>query len=120
MKIGIPCDSQKTSDPVCVSFGRAPFFLIYDTENKTKTFHENMAKDAQGGAGIKAAQSLADLGAEAIITFRCGQNAAEVLQAADIKLFKATEASVAENIAELVNGNLVPLTDIHPGYHGQK
>ena len=120
MKIGIPCDSQKTSDPVCVSFGRTPFFLIYDTENKTKTFHENLAKNEPGGAGIKAAQSLTDLGAEAIITFRCGQNAAEVLNAAGIKLFKATEDSVAENIADFVSDRLLPLTEIHPGYHGKQ
>ena len=34
MKIAIPVDEKSLESNVCVSFGRAPYFLIYDTESK--------------------------------------------------------------------------------------
>lgn len=120
MKIGIPCDTKNQSDPVCISFGRAPYFLIYDTETKAADFVENAAANAQGGAGIKAAQALADLGAQAIAAFQCGENAAEVLKAAGIAMYKAEKTSVAENLVAMEAGKLTSLADIHPGYHGKK
>ncbi len=120
MKTGVPCDTKNLSDPVCISFGRAPYFLIYDTESESADFYENAAADAQGGAGIKAAQTLIDLGAEATIAFSCGTNAAEVLEAGGVRLYKAEKTSVAENLASLKGGELEDLNDIHPGYHGKK
>lgn len=120
MKIGVPCDTKDLKDPVCISFGRAPYFLIYETETKASDFAENAAANAQGGAGIKAAQSLVDLGAEAIITNSCGTNAADVLIAGGIKMYKAEKISVSENLAKLQSGALGELGDIHPGYHGKK
>ncbi|MEX1307009.1 MAG: NifB/NifX family molybdenum-iron cluster-binding protein [Eubacteriales bacterium] len=120
MKIGVPCDSKNLKDPVCISFGRAPYFLIYDTEDKSSSFTENAAADAQGGAGIKAAQTLVDLGAEAIIAFSCGTNAADVLGAGGVKMYKAEKTSVSENLAKMASGELEILSNIHPGYHGKK
>ena len=55
---------------------------------KEGTFIENSAANSEGGAGIKAAQNVVDSKAEILITPRCGQNAADVLQAADIKIYK--------------------------------
>lgn len=120
MKTGVPCDTKNLNDPVCMSFGRAPYFLIYDTESDKADFFENTAADAQGGAGIKAAQSLLDLGAQGVIAFSCGTNAAEVLKAGDVRLFKAEKTSVAENLVSLKSGKLGGLTDIHAGYHGKR
>lgn len=34
MKIAIPVDEKNLETNVCVSLGRAPYFLIYDTETK--------------------------------------------------------------------------------------
>jgi len=38
MKIAIPVDEKSLESNVCVSFGRAPYFLIYDTETKESIF----------------------------------------------------------------------------------
>ena len=119
MKIGVPCDTKNINDAVCISFGRAPYFLIYNTEDGSVNFYDNAAADAQGGAGIKAAQNLVDLGAESVITNSCGINAAEVLEAGHVKLFKAEKASVADNLTKLSNGQLAILSEIHPGHHGK-
>ena len=43
MKIAIPIDEKDTNNLVSVSFGRAPYYLIYDTESKAAEYIENTA-----------------------------------------------------------------------------
>lgn len=117
MKIALPVEAKTLDTPVCVSFGRTPLFLLVDSEKDGNEFIENTAAAGQGGAGIKAAQLLADLGVGAVITFRCGEKAAAVLTPADITLYKAIEGTAAENIAKFKAGELVLLSEIHPGFH---
>ncbi len=118
MKLAIPVDETNLDSGVCPSFGRTPYFLIYDTERKEGLFLENAAAASAGGAGILAAQAVADQGAAVLLTPRCGQNAADVLQAAGIMLFQTTAASARENIAAYLEGRLSPLAEIHAGFHG--
>lgn len=118
MKIVIPTESKSPDAPVCPSFGRTPFFALFDTEKGTREFIENEAAASQGGAGIKAAQALADRGVAALVTYRCGENAAQVLNAAGVKLYQARDGSVTDNFAAFQNGTLSLLTEIHPGFHG--
>lgn len=117
MKIILPVENKSLDTLVCPSFGRTPFFVLVNTENGEHEFLDNSAAISQGGAGIKAAQMLSDRGVEAVITYRCGENAAEVLNAADIKIYKAQNVSVKENIARYKEGKLSPLTEIHAGFH---
>lgn len=118
MKIAIPVDEKTLESSVCASFGRTPYFLIYDTETKESVFIDNSAAASTGGAGIKAAQTIVDHKANALLTPRCGQNAADVIKSADIKIYKTTSASVKDNIAAFVDGNLPLLDEIHSGFHG--
>ncbi|NLO48629.1 MAG: dinitrogenase iron-molybdenum cofactor biosynthesis protein [Clostridiales bacterium] len=119
MKIAIPADEKSLASNVCVSFGRTPYFLIYDTETKESTFIDNSAAASTGGAGIKAAQAIVDNNVNALLTPRCGQNAADVINAADIKIYKTSSASIKDTIAAFVDGKLPLLDDIHAGFHGQ-
>jgi predicted Fe-Mo cluster-binding NifX family protein len=118
MKIAIPVDEKTLGSNVCVSFGRTPYFLIYDTETKESVFIDNSAAASMGGAGIKAAQTIVDNKASALLTPRCGQNAADVIKSADIKLFKTISASVKDNIVAFIEGELPLLDEIHAGFHG--
>ncbi len=118
MKIAIPVDEKTVESNVCASFGRTPYFLIYDTETKESIFIDNSAAASTGGAGIKAAQAIVDNKANALLTHRCGQNAADVIKSSDIKIFKTTSASVRDNIAAFVDGKLPLLDEIHSGFHG--
>lgn len=117
MKVIVPVESKSLDAPVCPSFGRTPLFVLFDTESGNHEFLDNGAAASQGGAGIKAAQMLVDSGAAALITYRCGENAAEVLSAANVKMYKAQDGSVAENLGKLKDGKLSLLTEIHPGFH---
>ncbi len=68
MKIAIQVDEKSLESNVCVSFGRAPYFLIYDTETKESLFLDNGAAASTGGAGIKAAQTIVDNKVNALLT----------------------------------------------------
>ena len=118
MKIAIPVDEKSLDSNVCVSFGRTPYFLIYDVDTKESVFLDNSAAASTGGAGIKAAQTIVDNKANVLLTPRCGENAAEVLKSADIEIFKTTSASVKDNIDAFIDGKLSLLDEIHAGFHG--
>ena len=114
MKTAIPMDENKID--VCVSFARAPFFLINeDGKNELK---ENPAAEAEGGAGLKAAQFLLDEEIDRIITVRCGENAAKVLKAAEVEIYKSEKVSAEENLHLLEEGKLELLTHFHAGFQG--
>lgn len=118
MKIAIPVEEKTLKTDVCVSFGRTPYFLIYDTETNEETYIDNLAAEAQGGAGIKAGQVVIDAGANAVIIPRLGQNAADVLAAGNIKLYKNEFGSAKHNIELLQEEKLTQLTSFHAGFHG--
>lgn len=119
MKLAIPVDQADMKSDVCVSFGRAPYFLIYDTDTKESEFIDNAAAASAGGAGIKAAQVIVDHKAAVLLTPRCGQNAVDVLEGGDVKLYKTVKPSVQENIDAFEKGELSLLDEAHPGLHGQ-
>ncbi len=119
MKIIIPVEEKTEDTKVCVSFGRTPYFGIYNTEDNSFNFIENNAAEASGGAGIKAAQQIADEEVEILLTPRCGENAVEVLKAAEIKLYKTTDKTAMENIKMYLDGELNELTEFHGGFQGR-
>lgn len=119
MKIAIPMNEMGMDTEVCVSFGRAPYFLFYDTQSKEAVFSQNAAAAAQGGAGIKAAQAIIDGDAEVLLTVRCGENSAEVFQEAGIKVYKTTKVTAKENIEAFEKGELAVMTQFHAGFHGK-
>lgn len=118
MKIAIPMDKQNKETKISKSFGRAPYYLFYDTETKASDFVQNTAAKSAGGAGIRAAQIIVDNKADVVLTPRCGKNAADVLLAANIKIYKSKDASAQDNIDAFIADNLSLLDDIHAGFHG--
>lgn len=120
MKIAIPVDEKSMESGVCPSFGRAPYFLFYNTETKDASFLDNSAATSQGGAGIKAAQVIADHEINALITPRCGENAEEVLRKAEVLIYKSISGTAQENIDAFSTDRLALLNDFHPGFHGHE
>ena len=119
MKVAIPVEEKKVDSAVCISFGRTPLFMVYNTESKENYFIDNSAIAVTGGAGIKAAQSIVDNGVMAMLTPHCGENAADVLKAGDIKIYRTVkDKNAIENIEMFCDGGLEILENIHPGDHG--
>ena len=117
MRVVVPADTKSLDSVVCPSFGRAPHYLIYDTESKIVQFIDNPAAHSQGGAGIQASQFLLDQQIQAVLAPRCGKNAAEVLQAAGINIYKSINGSIQENLLLLQAEKLELLEEIHAGFH---
>jgi len=117
MKIAIPVDDKSIKASIYLSFGRTHYFLMFNTDTKKSVFPDNSAAASQGGAGIKAAQTIVDNKVSALLIPRCGENSAEVLKAANIKLYKTMNDSIQDNIEAFSNGKLSLLEEIHSGFH---
>ena len=117
MKIAMPVNDNRMDTIICESFGRTPYFLIYDTDTNLHDFIVNEAASSQGGAGIKAAQTIVDTNVDALITPRCGKNAADVMLMSNIKIFKTKSRSIESNIGDFKLEALPVLTEIHAGFH---
>ena len=116
MKVLITADGEDLEAKVDVKFGRAPYFLIVDTDNLSFEAMKNEAANEFGGAGVKAAQSVINKGVEAVITGNIGPNAYQVLRRAGIRIFKAGGKKVREAIEDLKNNKLEEITS--PGPRG--
>ncbi|PKM73548.1 MAG: dinitrogenase iron-molybdenum cofactor biosynthesis protein [Firmicutes bacterium HGW-Firmicutes-16] len=120
MKIAIPVDDKSLESNVCPSFGRAPYFLFYNMITKESYYLDNSAIASQGGAGIKAAQVIADHGVKVLLTPRCGENAEVVLSKSEVLIYKTIPGTVQQNIDALASEELVLLSDFHKGFHGHE
>ncbi|NCB31928.1 MAG: dinitrogenase iron-molybdenum cofactor biosynthesis protein [Clostridia bacterium] len=120
MIIAIPVNENNAEPSICVSFGRAPWFLFHNTETGETQALENPAASAEGGAGVKAAQFVVDHNASVLITVRGGENAAEVLLAAEIQIYKAQGSVAKQNLAAFAEGKLEKLESFHAGFHNKQ
>lgn len=107
MKIAITTSGQDLSAQVDTRFGRAPQFLIFDTETETFTIKENTQNlNAAQGAGIQTATHLAKEQVDCVITGNCGPKAYATLTAAEIKVYTCADSSIRDAIEKLNKGEL--------------
>ena len=66
-------------------FGRAPYFVIVESDTMSFTPVINAAESMQGGAGPEAVRQVAAHGAQVILTGDLGPNAKTAIEAAGIK-----------------------------------
>ena len=102
MKLCISSSGRDMGSKVDPSFGRAPFFLIIETETMAVEVVENSAAEAGHGAGIAAAQIVSDRGVEAVLSGFVGPNAFNALKASGIKIFEGVTSG--DTIQEAVAG----------------
>jgi predicted Fe-Mo cluster-binding NifX family protein len=106
MKIVLTSQGSSLSSPVDPRFGRCPFFIFFDTETDSLDAVENPHLSAMGGAGIQAAQFVANKGAAAVLTGSCGPNAFQTLQAAGLQVFTGIGGKVEDAIERFKEGDL--------------
>ncbi len=100
-------------DYVSPVLARCPVFTIVDVEDdeiKSVTTLQNPAMSAPMGAGMQAAQMLANQGVEAVIAGRVGPNAWAALNSLGIKFVQASGIKVKEAIEKYIRGELQPAT----------
>lgn len=121
MKIAISASSNSIEGKVDQRFGRSAYFIVFDTDSEDWEAIENPGSHASGGAGVQAAQIVANSGATVIISGgHYGPSAHAALSAAGVEMLSAGTIAIKEAIAkfqagELAQGDLGP--DRHSGGH---
>lgn len=100
MKIAICSSGQDLESQVNPRFGRCPYFLLVDSETKEFEVLENTAGMVSRGAGVSAAQMVANKKVAAVLGVNFGPNAVNVLGEAGIKLYTLPPEKSSVSIAE--------------------
>ncbi|MBI9032048.1 NifB/NifX family molybdenum-iron cluster-binding protein [bacterium] len=100
MKIAVSTVGTKKDSKLEPRFGRANYFVVYDTETKEYTFIDNQEiQETAHGAGPQTSQKIFDAGVNVILTGNGpGKNAFQVLEAGNIKMFICKEDITAEEV----------------------
>lgn len=100
MKIAITARGGSLDAGVDPRFGRAACFVVVDPDTMEFEVVDNKQNlQAASGAGVQAAQLVADHNAEAVLTGNCGPKAFRTLKAAGIEVFVGIDGTVEEAIA---------------------
>lgn len=118
MKIAVSAAGDTIESSMDMRFGRAPFFIMIDSDTGDYEAVDNGAAQSSGGAGIAAAQMVVDKGAEAVITGNMGPNAMRVLTAGDIPVYGGSQSTVEENVEQLKKGLLTKIETTAPAHFG--
>ena len=92
MKICITAQGATLDSPVEERFGRAPYFIIVESETGSFEAMQNPYANGAGGVGPKAAQILIAHDVKALISGQVGGNAREVLVAAGLRCTRTAPA----------------------------
>ena len=106
MKIAISSSGKNLDSQIDLRFGRCQYFISVDPETMEFEAFENSGLMASGGAGVQAAQLIAQKGASVVITGNLGPNAASALSAAGIKVHLVPGGTVGEVTAAFKAGKL--------------
>ena len=108
IRIAISATGQDLESDIDARFGRCPYFLIAEIrDKKIKKIKaiENTATEQAGGAGITAAQLVADQEVEAIISVNVGPRALDVFNQLNIKVYQA-KGKIKNAVQQFIDGKL--------------
>ncbi len=106
MKICVSSKGDNLDAEVDPRFGRCKYFLIIDPDSWDFESVDNESVMASGGAGIQAAQNVADKGCSIAITGNMGPNAFRTLEAAGIDVYTGASGTVKDAVESFKKGEL--------------
>ena len=104
MKICITSVSDKLEAQVDPRFGRCQYFMIIDPESMQFEAVPNLGLVSGSGAGIQAAQIIANKKTNVLITGNVGPKAFQALSAAGIKIITGASGNVREVVEKYRKG----------------
>jgi len=104
MKVCITARGEGLAAEVDPTFGRAAYFAFVDTDTQEVESVANVP--GAHGAGVQAAQTVADKGATVVITGSVGPNAYQGLDAAGIEMYTGATGTVEEALKSFQSGKL--------------
>jgi len=120
MKIAISSHGKELDDQVNPRFGRTDFIVIVDseTEELVKVIDNNANMAAAHGAGLQAAQSVAQEGVEWVLTGNVGPNAHSILTSSGIKIGIGATGTIRETLTKFKEGGFSETSSPSSGGHG--
>jgi predicted Fe-Mo cluster-binding NifX family protein len=106
MKIAVSAVGDNLEAQLDPRFGRCLYFIFIDLESMEFDAVPNESANAMGGAGIQAAQNIANKKVEVMITGNMGPNAFQTLNAAGIRIIIGVSGTVKEAIEKFKAGEL--------------
>ena len=105
MKMLITSTGNSLDSKLDLRFGRAAWFCVYNAETNKTEFLENENLNAQGGAGTKTAEKVAELGINRVISGDFGPKAKSLLERFKIQMIIMNEdnKTVQEIIDKIQN-----------------
>ncbi len=125
MKIAISALGKGLDAKIDPRFGRCDYFVIVEVENGDIKGVENIDNDAaesSRGAGIRAAQIVANTGVNIVISGNMGPNAFDALSKAGIDVFTAQVGiSVEDAVKKCIGDELEAMLSSNRGVgHGMR
>ncbi len=108
MKIAVSSMDKTIDGNVSDIFGRCPYFIIAEIENQKierTEILENKSINQMSGAGISAAQLMAEKNVSAVITGNVGPRALDVLKQFNIDIYYEN-GLIKEVLQEFIDGKL--------------
>jgi len=108
MKIAVSSTGKNIDSNVADVFGRSPYFIIVEIEDreiKRIEIIENKSTEQMSGAGISAAQLMAEKNVNAVITGNVGPRAFDVLNQFNIGIYIGN-GTIKKVLQEFINGKL--------------
>lgn len=99
MRIAVTTQGNDLGAQIDSRFGRAPKFLVLDTETmRFDVVANSQSLDLSQGAGIQSAQNVLAHKPDVVLTGNCGPKAFRVLKAAGIKVVTGAPADSPESL----------------------
>ncbi len=97
-------------DNVSMNFGRCPYFTIVEIDEnkdlKSVRVVQNPGGSAGSGAGVQAAQTVADNECTVVIAGAFGPNSFQILKAANMDVRECQEMKVEDAVGQYLSGKL--------------
>ena len=101
MKIAVTSSENQLNSKFDTRFGRSAWFCVLDSDTTEIKFIENKNKNINGGAGIKAAEKMAELGIQKVVSGDFGPKAKPLLEKFGIQMIIQDEKN--QSVQSIVN-----------------
>ena len=109
VKLGLPGSGKEIDTLIDPRFRRCRYFIVIDPETLSFEAKENPFKSASSGAGIQAAQWMADQCVKTVLATSVGPNALRALKRAGIEVITGVKGDVREAVENYRAGKLKPV-----------
>lgn len=107
MKVAVSASENTLTSKLEQRFGRARWFVIYDTGTRNYEFLENTRQlSAPQGAGIQSAGTVSRASVSALITGHIGPKAYKVLEKAGVTIYLTDTGTIEDALEKFKQGML--------------